>query len=111
MSKKSHLKLFRELSLLREDPIFQNRDLDYAVVTDNIFSFVRKHGEQQTVLVAINIGQEDSVNDYSGKPVHGTFGKVLITTNNLVISVAKIDLRKVKLSPGQGFVVDVMEGS
>lgn len=111
MSTKSHLKLFRELALLREDPIFQTRDLDYAVITDNIFSFVRKHGEQQTVLVAMNIGQVDSVNNYSERPVHGTFGNIIITTNNLVIGNNRIDLRNIKLTPGQGIVVDVIVGS
>ncbi|XP_022090707.1 uncharacterized protein LOC110979322 [Acanthaster planci] len=64
----SALKLYARLATLRkEEPAFQTNHLDYVIVNEKIFSFLRTPDTagRDSFLVIINAGTSDSTEDYS----------------------------------------------
>ena len=83
--------------------------MQYVVITDNVFSFVRHYTGDLGYLVALNFGKESSVDDHSyflGSN-HNEGSVKIVSGNSTVREEAKVDLKKLKLLPGEGLVVKI----
>lgn len=114
----SHLNFYKRLAKLRHEIPFIKGDLDYAIVNEDIFSFIRFVNGATGYLVAANFGQAEKVENfrkYKGKfppgqgfvPIKGYV--VMNTHNDDIHSEVKentfVQLSKVSLRPGQGLVI------
>ncbi len=77
----SHLKIFKKLTALHKSSAFTDGIYDSANgINDNIFSYIRSHGDE-TYLVALNFGKsEQSGNFVSGYRALGKTGEVVVAT-------------------------------
>jgi hypothetical protein len=64
-NKRSHLNIYKELAKLRDKPSFQWGNFKYALITDDLFSFLRKAEGHETFLVAMNMGKKTINVDFS----------------------------------------------
>ncbi|ESO88471.1 hypothetical protein LOTGIDRAFT_126021 [Lottia gigantea] len=108
----SPIQLYSQLARLRQEPSFQYGDLNYAVVNDNIFSYVRQTEGQPQYLVTINFGKSKSVDDYTSY-IQGREGKVIAHTGNLnnkpfYKQNIIIDLSQIILKSDQGLVIEII---
>ncbi|XP_041359243.1 maltase 1-like isoform X2 [Gigantopelta aegis] len=103
------IKVYRTLAKLRQQESFLYGKFSYAVVNNNIFSYIRKAKGFSSYLVAINFGDVSSVDDYSGEPVSSEVGTVVVNTANFkddTYAVKKvISLKHISLKPGEGLVI------
>jgi hypothetical protein len=53
------LSIYKNLALLRQQPSFIYGDFDYLLVTNHIFSFVRKSQGKTSYIVAMNLSEND----------------------------------------------------
>ncbi|KAH9509944.1 Maltase 1 [Bulinus truncatus] len=107
---KSHLNLYKEYASLRQLDAFKYGNINVNMVTnDNVLSFLRYFGSER-YLVAINFGQNESTDDYSVRLVNSDSGVVVSDTGSVDAAIAKganVNLRQLKLKPGDGVVVKV----
>ena len=109
---KQPLSIYKLLSVLRREPAFQYGDFRYARVTDTIFSFVRETAGFPSYLVVLNVGtkptSDDFTSGYSNKLPSG--GTIVCNSGNFMDALydvgTEIDLKDVKLSPGQAVVIE-----
>lgn len=101
---------------MRQEKSFQEGSFDWAIVTDNILSFIRWHNGSPAYLVAFNFGTEVEVIDftkYSGNfPPKNHFvpddGFILFSTHPKEIACSTISkLDNIKMSPAQGVVIRI----
>ncbi|XP_042913856.1 amino acid transporter heavy chain SLC3A1 [Parasteatoda tepidariorum] len=69
-SKQSHLKVLQKLLSLRGQPALSFGDEEYPLVTEEIFSMMRVRKGSPGYLVAINLGSNSTVINFSGKSKH-----------------------------------------
>ena len=79
--------------------------MQYVVIKDNVFSFVRHYTGHPSYLVAMNFGRKSSTDDFSVK-IDGhtvTKGTLVLSSSKLELGItSEIDLRCFKLRPGEG---------
>ena len=74
--------------------------MQYVVIKDNIFSFVRHYTDHPADLVAMNFGKKSSTDDYSVK-IDSHTGTLVLSSSKLELEItSEIDLRCFKLLPG-----------
>ena len=82
--------------------------MQYIVITDNVFSFVRHYKNQPAYLVAMNFGDVKSINDHAviiGETIYKK-GKLEVATSNVDANPgAEIKLVSLNLEPSQGLVI------
>jgi glycosidase len=110
----SNLEVFAQLSTLRQQPSFQWGVMEYAVVDDNVLSYVRQAEGFEGYLVAINYGSTPStVNFHSASPKFvPPHGDVVAHTANFDMAAraadyndgVNADLSAVFLKPTEGVV-------
>jgi hypothetical protein len=67
---KSHLSIYKKLSRLRQQASFQNGKLEYLIVDEDIFSFLRYKEKNKYFLVILNISdKERRLNLYKTKKI------------------------------------------
>lgn len=105
-SGRSSIQMYKAAADLRNQPAFLNNDIDYCVVTEEIFSYTR-FGPEESYMVAINVGNNTSTEDYTYcASSHINSGAVVLTTPTSTLRENdKVDLAKISLSPGEGIVV------
>lgn len=98
---------YRRLAEVRQRRAFYNGTFQFSVTTDTILSYVRAvRGEKY--LIAINFGFDESLADFSGKPVDSNSGKVVAFTEDTQYEYdMDVDIRRLSLPWGQGVVVRV----
>ena len=64
-SKLSTLKIYMELAKIRRNPSFLWGTFEYALLNDQIFSFIRKAPNSPSFLVVMNLSDNDSTTDFS----------------------------------------------
>ena len=113
----SPLSLYRQLAELRRVHSFARGGFRYALVNKNIFSFTRYYKNEPAHLIAINIGNSPSSDDYREyknqlppSRVHAPYrGYVVANTGNMrdpklnVRSVLTFD--EITLHPGEGVII------
>lgn len=52
------MNIYKELARLRREPSFQRGNFKYALITNELFSFMRKAENNPTYLVAINLANQ-----------------------------------------------------
>lgn len=103
------MNIYKSLATLREAPAFQDPDVQFAVVNDNILSYVRGTANTGRYLVTMNLGHDSSTADYTKEPANAKSGRVVINTENF--NEAKfnfgksVSLSSLTLKPGQGLVL------
>lgn len=110
------LRLYRRLSWLRQEKSFQAGSFDWAIVTDNVLSYIRWFDSSPAYIVAFNFGQEVEVIDftkYAGNfPPKNHFvpddGFILYSTHPKEMAGSTISrLDKIKMFPSQGVVIRI----
>ena len=83
--------------------------MQYVVITDNVFSFVRHYKNHAPYLVALNFGKETSANDYSHflDSYHSEGTAEVVSSNSSIQLGAKVLLKKLQLASGEGLVLRV----
>ena len=103
------LQVYRKLARLRKQETFLRGSMQYVVINDNVFSFVRHYRGHPAYLVALNFGKESSVDDHScflGSN-HNRGSVEIVSGNSTVREETKLDLKKLKLAPGEGLVIKI----
>ncbi|XP_046544948.1 alpha-glucosidase-like [Haliotis rubra] len=107
--KDSSLNIYKSLATLREATAFQDPDVQFAVVNDEILSYVRGTANTGRYLVTMNLGHDSSTADYTKDPVSAKNGRVVVNTGNFnesKFNVGKsLSLSSLTLKPGQGLVL------
>ncbi|KAL8613545.1 hypothetical protein ACOMHN_007588 [Nucella lapillus] len=109
-NKQTTLQLYAALAKLRQNLVFQQGELLFSVSNQNIFSYVRQLPSRATTryLIVLNLGQEESTDDYSGSPVNCRKGVVVQSTCSLTDRRNKeIDLTELEMAPGDGLVLRI----
>lgn len=119
----SPIQLYKKIATLRKQHCFTSGGLEYAVVNKNIFSFFRwsPSSHHPSYLVAINIGDTQSTDNYRASP--GGFppnkasvpdrAYVVYTTgvaSSQLAPTALVSLEKLTLQPGEGVVIRFWSG-
>ncbi|XP_050415495.2 alpha-glucosidase [Patella vulgata] len=109
----SPLQLYKQLGELRENPAFQYGDLIYAVVNDNIFSYIRNSVGDSRYLVTINFGKTNSKDDYTDYTDGRVLGRIIAHTGNMKNEPyykkdMEIPLNGILLQPDQGLVIELL---
>ena len=100
------LQLFRKLIQLRKKPSFQKGSLQFNIVNEEIFSFVRYlEGSDVTYLVALNVGKSVRSCDFSQTGIMGNVVLVSCEADRDFNEGERVDLTKVTLKPGDGLVL------
>ena len=58
-SRKSHLRIYKDLAKLRQEPSFLTGMFKFALINKEIFSFIRHEKGYNGYLVAMNLGDRD----------------------------------------------------
>ena len=107
-SGRTPLQIYRQLAKLRKHDSFLRGSMQYIVITDNVFSFVRHYKNQPAYLVAMNFGGVKSINDHAviiGETIYKK-GKLEVATSNVEAKPgAEIKLVSLNLEPSQGLVI------
>ena len=111
-SENSPLHVFKKITRLKQEPAFKHGKHQYAVVNDNIISYVRFSKDTSPYLIAVNIGLESSTDNYM-ESIGYAHGKVVVNTGNFDLQKrtatstvgSKIHLQDITLGPGQGIIV------
>ena len=109
MCEKSPLQVYKKVATLRKENAFKNAQLEYSVVNENVLSYVRKD-EETTYLVALNLGDEASVDDYAHNLSEDapTTGVVVVDSGGVSEDIESgkfVDLRNIKLESGDGLII------
>ena len=83
--------------------------MQYVVINNNVFSFVRHCASHPAYLVALNFGKESSVDDHSCflRSKHNEGTVEIVSGNSTAREETKLDLKKLKLIPGEGLVIKI----
>ena len=105
----STLQLYQRLATLRKYPSFQHGKLQYSVINENIFSFLRFAKDNAPYLIILNFGSKPTIEDFSFSAGVG-YGKVVahakgMTSSKEIKEGEKINLSKLHLEPAEGVVV------
>ena len=107
-SGKTPIQIYRQLAQLRKQESFRRGTMQYVVITDNVFSFVRHYGDQQPYLVAMNFGNVDSMNDHAviiGETIYKK-GKLELASGNVDLKLStEVKLVSLNLRPAEGLVI------
>lgn len=101
------LQLYKDLIKLRNYPSFETSTLEFAVVTSDVLSYIRKANGWQMHLVVINLGSQEATNDFSRSPVFSTKGTIVVTTDSSFSVKQEVDLTNITIKPNQGVVIAV----
>jgi len=102
---RSTLQIYQRLSRLRKERSFLSSKIQFLVVNDNILSFMRFTRDTAPYLIALNLGDISSTDDYT--LLTGLVrGKVVLYsgTTMKVSDGDVIALSSVSLQPGEGLV-------
>ena len=109
----SPIHLYGKLSRLRKETSFVIGEIQYALVNDHVFSFMRFAKNSAPYLIAVNVGTEASVCDFT-LTAGVQYGKIVAyakpvgskSVRNLSYLEGKtIDIQQVTLHPGEGMVL------
>ena len=107
-SGKATIQIYRQLARLRKEESFRRGTMQYVVITENIFSFVRHYGDYQPYMVAMNFGNVDSTNDHAviiGETIYKK-GKLELASSNVDLRLgSEVKLLSLNLAPGEGLVI------
>ena len=110
--------MYKKLTELRKTaPAFQTNNITYAIVNEQIFSFLRipdpEDVGQNSFLVTINFSNRSSVNDYASSLTDknlafvGNVGAVTVSSgmdrNGRLVDLANVDLKA-----GEALVIETM---
>ncbi len=107
------LEAYAKVSALRKEPSLSWGKLKEAVVSDNIYSFVRQAEGFDGFLIAINFGDNREVVDFvtGNENIVAKEGKIVATTANFDVSRVRefevdlmVKLDGLHLEPGEGVV-------
>ena len=109
--------MYKKLTELRKvAPAFQTNNLTYAIVNEQIFSFLRipdaEDADHNTFLVTINFSNKTSVDDYTKLDVKnldfvGNVGAVTVSSD-MDRNGRLVDLTSVDLKAGEALVIETM---
>ena len=101
------LQLYRKLARLRKQETFLRGSMQYVVINDKVFSFVRHYRGHPAYLAALNFGKESSVDDHSCflSSNHNQGSVEIVSGNSTAREETTLDLKKLKLVPGEGLVI------
>ena len=107
-SGRSSIQIYRKAALLRREASFRNNRIQYGVVNDHVFSYVRyKHGHP-AYLIAMNLGMNSSSDDYRTiQGLDATEGDIVIsavTRNTSLTEGSRASLRNITLQPGEAII-------
>lgn len=104
------LHMYGKLARLRKETSFMLGEIQFALVNDDIFSFMRFAKNSAPYLVTINIGSIPSTEDYTltagvqyGKVV--AYAKPVGAKRGSYIEGRTLDIQKLTLKPGEGLVL------
>ena len=107
-SGRTPLQIYRRLAGLRREESFQRGSMQYVVITDNVFSFVRHYKNHAPYLVAMNFGSVRSINDHAviiGETIYKK-GKLEVATSDAEVTPgAEVKLVSLSLEPAEGLVI------
>ena len=107
-SGKNHLQIYRQLARLRNEESFRRGSMQYVVITDEVFSFVRHFQGHRTYIIAMNLGSKTSKDNYSVIIDGQQYEKatVELVCGGFKLNPGKdVDLLSIKLNPGEGIVL------
>ena len=116
------MQVYRQVAELRRLQPFSRGEFAYSLVSKNIFSFIRYLGKEPAYLVAINLGDTPSVDDYReykhGLPVDRVAvpyrGYVVVTTGKSEQGGLKVNdvvtFDNIALGPGEGVIIRFWPG-
>ena len=109
----SPVHLYGKLSRLRKETSFVIGEIQYALVNDHVFSFMRFAKNSAPYLIAVNVGQAESSCDFT-LTAGVQYGKIVayakpvgdkVVRNKAYTEGRTIDLQQVTLYPGEGMVL------
>jgi len=102
---RSPLQIYQRLSRLRKERSFLSSRVQFLIVTESILSFMRVSRDTAPYLIALNLGDGSSTDDYTA--LTGTVrGKVVLYsgTTMKIEDGDLITLSALTLQPGEGIV-------
>jgi len=104
-SGRSPLQIYQRLSRLRKERSFLSNKMQFLIVSDDILSFMRFTRDTAPYLIALNLGDHASTDDYT--VMTGMVrGKVVLYSGRTlnVVDGDLIALSALTLQPGEGIV-------
>lgn len=115
MSKQgSSLRIYRRAAEIRQKKEFQKGHVTFSVVNDNVVSYLRHVPDCQSsavYLVAVNVGQSASTDNYEEKVGGRSYNKgvVVLDTESADRADSLVYLKSLTLTPGQAVVLKLAE--
>lgn len=108
----THLKVYRELALLRDEPAFRYGFFQFADVTPSILSYLRTAIDRAGYLVVINFGNTTISHAFSAPTVNVTEATVKVVTSDAAnegrfVKGATVSLTSLSLKAGDGVVFEL----
>lgn len=109
----SPLQIYQRLTRLRRERSFSSGRLQYSIVNDNVVSFMRFSKDGAPYLVALNLGNSETTDDYT-LSAGVSYGKVVLYVSRPESSLStvregsKLNLAQLTLAPGEGVVAILM---
>lgn len=109
----SPLQIYQRLTRLRRERSFSSGRLQYSIVNDNVISFMRFSKDGAPYLVALNLGNSETTDDYT-LSAGVSYGKVVLYVSQPESSLStvregsKLNLARLTLAPGEGVVAILM---
>lgn len=109
----SPLQIYQRLTRLRRERSFSSGRLQFSIVNDNVISFMRFSKDGAPYLVALNLGNSVTTDDYT-LSAGVSYGKVVLYVSQLESSLStvregsKLNLAQLTLAPGEGVVAILM---
>lgn len=104
---KSSLKVFKEIAALRKKNAFMKGTMSPALVTEEVYSFVRKDGTE-TYIVALDVRKEGDAMPHDFTSVAGVCGTASVAVAGYTFEKsANVTLNAVVLRPSQSVVLNV----
>jgi len=105
----SHLWTYKRLSQIRRLPQFVNGSIEYAIVNEKIFSFLRKASKNVFSLVIMNLSEQTELVDVS--PYIGSLARVLYNFGRVKSSANYIPrfilrTKSLRISPKSCLILD-----
>ena len=106
----SVLSLYRQAAALRRHDAFQNSNLQFSVVNEDVFSFLRfdKDNVNDVFLIIANIGDNESTNDYSVKLSDIVYQEGEVMLSNYLDNGDKISLKDITVYEGEFVVLKLL---
>lgn len=109
----SPVQVFHRLTRLRRERSFSVGQMQYAIVNDNVLSFMRYSKDSAPYLIALNLGSSESTDDYT-LSAGVSRGKIVLAVSQQGSSLSAVkegslvDLTRLTLRPGEGIVTVLM---